>query len=97
MLMRLSTGTGLAAGGSVRLTDPEATVLLVSWIGGLKLVKPCCSRAWVAWSKLRPFTSGTATGAGPDDTMIVTVEPTSAFVPGFGMLVKTVPLGAAFG
>src|SRR5260221_1855075 len=97
MLMRVAGATDFPAGGSVRVTEPAGTESLTSCSGLFRLVKPACSSCRVAWSRVRPLTGGTATGAGPDDTRIVTVDPTAAFVPGFGMLLKTVPLGAAFG
>src|SRR3954466_7086004 len=96
MLIRVSGVTALPAGGSVRMTAPDGIDVLASWIGEFKFVKPACDSCCVAWSRLSPLVGGTATGSGPDDTRIVTVEPTSAFVPGGGMLSKTVPLAAGF-
>src|SRR5205807_9899529 len=52
---------------------------------------PCSCEA-ACWYG-RPITGGTATGARPFETLILTVVPSITFVPAFGACAVTVPAG----
>ena len=52
-------------------------------------MKPAAWSVAVAWSSGLPTTLGTATGAGPFETLIRTELPTTSFVPAFGSCAVT--------
>ena len=89
----------MPAGGEVPITSPRWTDFEnCSWVFTLN---PAFSRRFVASASLRLATVGTATIAGPELTLRVTVEPSSAFPPprsvGIGSCSTTWFLGAPLG
>src|SRR6185503_10401608 len=91
-------GTRVPPAGSSETTVPSGRFDLT---GKELTVSPACSIRSTATSWLRPTTSGTATppaaGLLPVETLIPTIDPFGALVPGGGAWETTIPFGCVEG
>jgi len=78
-------------GGLVRIAFPDGIVSDASRRSSIS--KPASVSRLRAWLRDSPPTVGICAVAGPLDTVSVTVEPLSAFVPAAGSVLITVPSG----
>src|SRR6478672_3960169 len=85
----VSGGTGPGA-GLVRTTWPAGSLDVISCCCGLGRFRPTI--VWVAWLAVFPRRFGSVTLFGPFDTMMVTFEPLSTWVPCAGAVSITWPL-----
>ncbi len=91
MVTAVPTGTSSSGGGLWEMTRPALGLLTGNAWNRTLTSKPAPCKATVADSWVRLTTGGTGTGAGPDETTIVTSSPGASSVLDSGSVRNTIP------